>query len=92
MSNTITASADGKSRHQGDRCKVGTLALLSTDRETRVVRIKGRAADICYDWKVEVLGSPIWGVDARTSTPTFTTLPFVSDGALIPLKKGARHV
>lgn len=67
------------------RCRVGNLAILSTRSETRVVRIKAHAVDLCYDWKVEVLGSPVWGIDARKSAPAFTNLAFVSNGQLSPL-------
>ncbi len=54
----------------------GQLAILSTRHETRVVRVLSRAADICLDWKVEVLGSPAWMVDARTKVPALTNVGF----------------
>jgi hypothetical protein len=34
---------------------------------------------------VEVLGSPIWAVDARSDAPAFTNLGFVMDAQLFPL-------
>lgn len=60
------------------------LAILSTDSTTRVVRVVGRAADMYYDWRVEVLGSPIWAIDARRGVPDFTNLGLVADHDLIP--------
>ncbi|MBM2767073.1 hypothetical protein [Burkholderia anthina] len=65
---------------------VGQLAILSTRHETRVVRVLSRAADICLDWKVEVLGSPLWCVDARTDLPALTNLGLVKDEQLFPLE------
>ncbi|WP_155629201.1 hypothetical protein [Burkholderia cepacia] len=62
----------------------GQLAILATNSETRVVRVVGRAADMYYDWKVEVLGSPIWAVDARLGVPAFTNLGYVADRDLVP--------
>jgi hypothetical protein len=70
------------------RCHAGNLAILSTRFGTRMVRIKSRAADICYDWKVEVLGSPLWCVDARSDLPALTNLGLVKDGQLYPLEMG----
>lgn len=62
----------------------GQLAILATNSATRVVRVVGRAADMYYDWKVEVLGSPIWAVDARRGVPAFTNLGYVADRDLVP--------
>ena len=72
-------------RRQNLRCQRDNLAILTNRFGTRVVRVVGRAADMYYDWKVEVLGSPIWCVDARSDAPAFTNLGLVTDGQLIPL-------
>ncbi|RAS38299.1 hypothetical protein [Paraburkholderia bryophila] len=72
-------------RRQNLRCQRDNLAILSGKFGTRVVRVVGRAADLYYDWKVEVLGSPIWAIDARSDAPAFTNLGFVMDGQLMPL-------
>lgn len=85
MSNMNISSAVRETRFQHSRCHVGGLAILSTRYDTRVVRVKARAADLYYDWKVEVLGSPIWCIDARSDAPAFTNLGFVMEGQLIPL-------
>ncbi|WP_321899124.1 hypothetical protein [Paraburkholderia heleia] len=74
------------SRAMNLRCHAGNLAILSTRFGARVVRVKGRAADICYDWKVEVLGSPVWCVDARSDVPALTNLGLVKDAQLFPLE------
>ncbi|MFB5151643.1 hypothetical protein WJH60_18785 [Burkholderia orbicola] len=63
---------------------IGQLAILSTASTTRVVRVVGRAADLYYDWKVEVLGSPIWAIDARRGVPVFTNLGLVADRDVVP--------
>ncbi|WP_175787083.1 hypothetical protein [Burkholderia anthina] len=68
------------------RCSAGNLAVLSTRFGTRVVCVKGRAADICLDWKVEILGSPLWCVDARTNLPAITNLALVKDSQLFSLE------
>lgn len=81
-----------RSPAQRPDCHVGDLAILSTRSETRVVRIKGRAADLCYDWKVEVLGSPIWAIDARDHAPAFTNLAFAMDCQLSPLLADVEEV
>jgi hypothetical protein len=73
------------SRASNLHCHAGNLAILSTRFGTRVVRVKGCAADIGYDWKVEVLGSPLWCVDARSDLPAFTNLGLVKDAQLYPL-------
>jgi hypothetical protein len=72
-------------RRQNLRCQRDNLAILTNRFGTRVVRIVGRAADIYYDWKVEVLGSPIWAIDARSDAPAYTNLGFVMDAQLFPL-------
>ncbi|VWC14188.1 hypothetical protein BLA6993_05502 [Burkholderia lata] len=64
----------------------GQLAILSTQHETRIVRVLSRAADLCLDWKVKVLGSPLWCVDARTDLPALTNLGLVKDEQLFPLE------
>jgi hypothetical protein len=74
------------SRAVNQRCHTGNLAILSTGFGTRVVRIKSRAADLCYDWKVEVLGSPVWCVDARSDMPALTNLGLVKEAQLYPLE------
>ncbi|UVE64769.1 hypothetical protein L2Y90_13015 [Burkholderia pyrrocinia] len=66
------------------RCHAGGIAILSMSSGTRVVRVVGKAADMYYDWKVEVLGSPIWAIDARRGVPDFTNLGFVADCDLVP--------
>ncbi|OXJ33013.1 hypothetical protein CFB82_17725 [Burkholderia sp. HI2714] len=66
--------------------RVGQLAILSTRHETRIIRVLSRAADICLDWKVEILGSPLWCVDARTNLPALTNLALVKDGQLFSLE------
>jgi hypothetical protein len=76
-------STAGQNRKTESRpLEPGHLAILSTRNETRVVRIKGRAADICYDWKVEVLGSPAWMIDARSNRPALTQLGLASSNSL----------
>ena len=72
-------------RRQNLRCQRDNLAILTSRFGTRVVRVVGRAADLHYDWKVAVLGSPIWAVDARSDAPAFTNLGFVMDSQLMPL-------
>ncbi|MBN3788312.1 hypothetical protein [Burkholderia sp. Ac-20353] len=74
------------------RSNAGDLALLSTRFGTRIVQVKGRAADLCYDWKVEVLGSPIWCVDARSDLPALTNLGLVKDKQLFPLETGVTEL
>jgi hypothetical protein len=81
---SISKTATG-TRRQNLRCQRDNLAILSGKFGTRVVRVVGRAADLYYDWKVEVLGSPIWAVDARSDAPAFTNLGFVMDAQLFPL-------
>lgn len=78
----------GRSLH----CHAGNLAIMSTRFGTRVVRVKGRAADIGYDWKVEVLGSPLWCVDARSDLPALTNLGLVKDWQLFPLETDAMEL
>lgn len=73
------------SRAQNVQCQRGSLALLTNRFGTRVVRVVGRAADVYYDWKVEVLGSPIWCIDARSDAPAFTNMALAMDGQLMPL-------
>ncbi|WP_423393287.1 hypothetical protein [Burkholderia sp. LMG 21824] len=68
------------------RCRPGALAILSTHYETRIIRVLSRAADICLDWKVEILGSPLWCVDARTNLPALTNLALVKDSQLFSLE------
>jgi hypothetical protein len=85
ISQTSTAKTTDKARRQNLRCQRDNLAILSGKFGTRVVRVVGRAADLYYDWKVEVLGSPIWAVDARSDAPAFTNLGFVMDAQLFPL-------
>jgi hypothetical protein len=77
MANTSTAARSRKGAVRPQCVQRNTLAILSTSNETRVVRVIGRAADVFYDWKVEVLGSPAWMVDARSKAPSFTNLGFV---------------
>ena len=84
-SQASTSKTTATARHQTRRCRAGSLAILSTRHDTRIVRVKARAADLYYDWKVEVLGSPVWCVDARSDAPAFTNLGFVMDAQLIPL-------
>ena len=85
ISQASTSKAAANGRRQNLRCRCDNLAILSGKFGTRVVRIVGRAADLYYDWKVEVLGSPIWAVDARSDAPALTNLGFVMDTQLIPL-------
>lgn len=87
ISQASTSKAAANGRRQNLRCQRGNLAILSGKFGTRVVRIVGRAADIYYDWKVEVLGSPVWAIDARSDAPAFTNLGFVMDGQLMPLNE-----
>jgi hypothetical protein len=72
-------------RRQNLRCERDNLAILSNRFGTRIVRVVSRAVDMYYDWKVEVLGSPIWCIDARSDAPAFTNLGFVMDAQLMPL-------
>jgi len=90
MSNISTATANGKARDL--RCHAGNLAILSGKFGTRVVRVVGRAADLYYDWKVEVLGSPIWIIDARSDKPQLSNLGFAQDCRLFPLEMEAEEV
>ncbi|MFM0363721.1 hypothetical protein [Paraburkholderia sediminicola] len=85
ISQGSTSKTTANARRQNLRCQRDNLAILSGKFGTRVVRVVGRATDLYYDWKVEVLGSPIWCVDARSDAPAFTNLGFVMDGQLIPL-------
>jgi hypothetical protein len=85
ISQASTPKTAVKARRQNLHCQRGNLAILSGKFGTRVVRIVGRAADLYYDWKVEVLGSPIWAIDARSDAPALTNLGFVMDGQLMPL-------
>jgi hypothetical protein len=85
----ITAAANGKTRDL--RCRTGSVAILSGKFGTRVVRVIGRAADLYYDWKVEILGSPIWIVDARSDKPQFSNLGFAQDCSLFPLEMEAEE-
>jgi hypothetical protein len=85
ISQASAAKTADKARGQHLRCQRDNLAILSSKFGTRVVRIVGHAADLYYDWKVEVLGSPIWAVDARSDAPAFTNLGFVMDAQLFPL-------
>ena len=87
ISQASTSKAAANGRRQNLRCQRDNLAILSGKFGTRVVRIVGRAADIYYDWKVEVLGAPIWAIDARSDAPAFTNLGFVMDGQLMPLNE-----
>lgn len=82
----LTKSSRQVVRTTNLRCHAGILAVLSTRFGTRVVRVKGRAADICFDWKVEVLGSPVWCVDARSDAPALTNLGLAKDAQLFPLE------
>lgn len=74
---------------QSLRCQRDNLAILMNRFGTRVVSIVGRAADIYYDWNVEVRGSPIWAIDARSDAPAFTNLGFVMEAQLFPSRKQA---
>lgn len=85
ISQASTTTPTASTRRQNLRCERDNLAILSGKFGTRVVRVVGRAADLYYDWKVEVLGSPIWAIDARSGAPAFTNLGFVMDAQLIPL-------
>lgn len=85
ISHAIASKTAANAHRQNLRSHRGNLAILTGRFGTRVVRVVGRAADIYYDWKVEVLGSPIWAIDARSDAPAFTNLGFVMDGQLIPL-------
>ena len=85
ISQASTSKTTANARRQNLRCQRDNLAILSGKFGTRVVRVVGRAADLYYDWKVEVLGSPIWAVDARSDAPAFTNLGFVMDSQLFPL-------
>lgn len=85
ISQAIAGKASNRDRQQNLRCHRGNLAILSGGFGTRVVRVVDRAADIYHDWKVEVLGSPIWAIDARSDAPAFTNLGFVMDGQLMLL-------
>lgn len=91
----LTKSSMQAVRTTNSRYHAGNLAILSTRFGTRVVQVKGRAADICYDWKVEILGAPVWAIDARTGKPAFSTLSFAKDSDLFPMTddvEGVRHV
>lgn len=85
ISQASASKTTANARRQNLRCQRDSLAILTSRFGTRVVRVVGRAADLYYDWKVEVLGSPIWVVDAHSDAPAFTNLGFVMDGQLIPL-------
>lgn len=91
MSNTSTATAGSKgaTRQQNLRCHRGDIAIMSGHFGTRIVRVVGRAADLFNDWKVEIMGSPVWCIDARTDSPKLTNLGFVKDSNLYPLNVGA---
>ena len=85
ISQASTTKTTASARCRNLRCERDNLAILSGKFGTRVVRVVGRAADLYYDRKVEVLGSPIWAIDARSDAPAFTNLGFVMDAQLIPL-------
>jgi len=85
ISQASTTKTTASARRQNLRCERDNIAILSGKFGTRVVRVVGRAADLYYDWKVEVLGSPIWAIDARSDAPAFTNLGFVMDAQLMPL-------
>ncbi|PQV51811.1 hypothetical protein [Paraburkholderia sp. BL21I4N1] len=85
ISQASTTKTAAGARRQNLRCQRDNLAILTNRFGTRVVRIVGRAADLYYDWKVEVLGSPIWCIDARSDAPAFTNLGYAMDGQLFPL-------
>jgi hypothetical protein len=85
ISQPSTSKTTANASRHNLRCQRDNLAILSGKFGTRVVRVVGRAADLYYDWKVEVLGSPIWAIDARSDAPAFTNLGFVMDAQLFPL-------
>jgi hypothetical protein len=87
--NTSIATPGVNASANNLRCHAGNLAILSGKFGTRIVRIVGRAADIYYDWKVEILGSPIWIIDARSDKPQLSNLGFANDCSLFPLEAEA---